>query len=223
MSLHRSCSSSFESCLSNCLAIGRSEERWCLAESSSSKGFIRHSSVVALVKSWLSMGRCERCSSAAEHGKGDTRDAGGGRGISTGRAGGTRRSRGDLPRRAPGSRLFEDSVVATRRSGRLGSAGREALNAPACGLAARSGARAAEIGLVSVRRTEEREARAGVEPRGARERLGEVQLSVAAQPHRWRGVQPDRWTSPRLRDARPDRDGHRVARARDATGAMAIA
>ena len=145
MSLHRSCSSSFESCLSNCLAIGRSEERWCLAESSSSKGFIRHSSVVALVKSWLSMGRCERCSSAAEHGKGDTRDAGGGRGISTGRAGGTRRSRGDLPRRAPGSRLFEDSVVATRRSGRLGSAGREALNAPACGLAARSGARAAEM------------------------------------------------------------------------------
>ena len=137
---------------------------------------------MALVKSWLSMGRCERCSSAAEHGKGDTRDAGGGRGISTGRAGGTRRSRGDLPRRAPGSRLFEDSVVATRRSGRLGSAGREALNAPACGLAARSGARAAEIGLVSVRRTEEREARAGVEPRGARERLGEVQLSGL-----WRG------------------------------------
>ena len=33
-----------------------------------------------------------------------------------------------------------------------------------------------------MRRTEEREARAGVEPRGARERLGEVQLSGL-----WRG------------------------------------
>ena len=52
---------------------------------------------------------------------------------------------GDLPRTATGSLLFEGSVVATRRSGRLGSAGWEALNAPTCGLGARSGARAAEM------------------------------------------------------------------------------
>ena len=73
-------------------------------------------------------------------------------------------------------------MVATRRSGRLGSAGRGPLNAPACGLGARSGARAAEIGLVSLRRTEECAARAFVEPRGARMRLGEAQLSGL-----WRG------------------------------------
>ena len=72
--------------------------------------------------------------------------------------------------------------MATRRCGRLGSAGREALNAPACGLGAKSGARAAESGLVSLRRTEECAARAFVEPRGARERLGEAQLSGL-----WRG------------------------------------
>ena len=72
--------------------------------------------------------------------------------------------------------------MATRRSGRLGSAGRGPLNAPACGLGARSGARAAEIGLVSLRRTEECAARAFVEPRRARKRLSRVQLSGL-----WRG------------------------------------